>query len=172
MFNESNLITSSNEAPTMAEIETRLREQAEKEIERQKDIFVKKLAEQKARLDEQQKQLEQVLAGFTTQPTPLAVPTGIPASVKPPTAYHTHMPIVQVLQRDPSIDSGIPDIYTTEEVKMFRDNGHTDDQIERLGRRKLAQKANRAKKREGEDVIEIRDKEGEKTERPEKDEDM
>uniref|UniRef100_A0A915IRK3 Uncharacterized protein n=1 Tax=Romanomermis culicivorax TaxID=13658 RepID=A0A915IRK3_ROMCU len=58
MLDESNLITIA-EAPTMAEIETRLRKQAEKEIERQKDTFVKKLAEQKARLDEQQKQLEQ-----------------------------------------------------------------------------------------------------------------
>uniref|UniRef100_A0A915KD44 Uncharacterized protein n=1 Tax=Romanomermis culicivorax TaxID=13658 RepID=A0A915KD44_ROMCU len=64
MLDESNLITIDG-GPTMAEIEARFREQAEKEIERWKEIFVKKLAEQKARLDEQQKQLEQVLAGFT-----------------------------------------------------------------------------------------------------------
>uniref|UniRef100_A0A915KQ72 Uncharacterized protein n=1 Tax=Romanomermis culicivorax TaxID=13658 RepID=A0A915KQ72_ROMCU len=38
-----------------------------------------------------------------------------------------------------------------------------DDQIKRLGRRKLARKANRAKKREGQDVVEISDDEGEKT---------
>uniref|UniRef100_A0A915IR22 Uncharacterized protein n=1 Tax=Romanomermis culicivorax TaxID=13658 RepID=A0A915IR22_ROMCU len=47
---------------------------------------------------------------------------------------------------------------------MFRDSGHRDNQIKRLGRRKLAQKANRAKKREEEDVIEISDNKGEKTE--------
>uniref|UniRef100_A0A915IX45 Retrotransposon gag domain-containing protein n=1 Tax=Romanomermis culicivorax TaxID=13658 RepID=A0A915IX45_ROMCU len=69
----------------------------------------------------------------------------------------------QVLQRDPGIDSGIPDIYTADQVRKFRESGHTDNQIKKLGRRKLAQKANRAKKREGEDVVEISDDEGEKT---------
>uniref|UniRef100_A0A915KJV7 Uncharacterized protein n=1 Tax=Romanomermis culicivorax TaxID=13658 RepID=A0A915KJV7_ROMCU len=62
------------------------------------------------------------------------------------------VPVILVPQRDPAIDGGIPDIYTAEEVRKFRESGHTDDQIKRLGRRKLARKANRAKKREGEDV--------------------
>uniref|UniRef100_A0A915IVZ5 Uncharacterized protein n=1 Tax=Romanomermis culicivorax TaxID=13658 RepID=A0A915IVZ5_ROMCU len=182
MLDESNLITIA-EGPTMAEIEGRLREQAEKEIERQKEIFVKKLAEQKARLNEQQKQLEQVLAGFTVQSRPLAAPTAVQASVKVPTAYHIPklaappastqvtqpgvskgVLVVQGLQRDPSIDGGIPDIYTPKEVKRFRDSGRTDDQIKRLGRRKIAQKANRVKKRESQDVIEISDDEGEQME--------
>uniref|UniRef100_A0A915L0B4 Uncharacterized protein n=1 Tax=Romanomermis culicivorax TaxID=13658 RepID=A0A915L0B4_ROMCU len=163
MLDESSLITIA-EGPTLAEIEVRLREQAEKEIERQKEIFVKKLAEQKARLDEQQKQLEQVLAGFTAQPTPLAAATIIQASDKPPTVYHIlklaalpastqviqpavskSMLIAQGPQRDLSIDGGIPDVYTAEEVKPFRDSGPTDDQIRCLGRRKIPGKANRAK---------------------------
>uniref|UniRef100_A0A915LBU3 Exocyst complex component Sec6 n=1 Tax=Romanomermis culicivorax TaxID=13658 RepID=A0A915LBU3_ROMCU len=70
-------------------MEARLREQAEREIERQKEIFLKQLMEQKA-----------------------------------------------------------------------RDSGHTDDQIKWLGRQKIARKANRAKKREGQDVKEISDSEG------------
>uniref|UniRef100_A0A915HMV8 Uncharacterized protein n=1 Tax=Romanomermis culicivorax TaxID=13658 RepID=A0A915HMV8_ROMCU len=117
------------------------------------------------------------------QPTPLAVPTAVPTSVKPPTAYHIPklvaqrastqvtqpgvskvVPIVHVPQRDPLIDGSILDVYTAKEVKRFRDSGHTDNQIKRLDRRKLAQKANRAKKREGEDVIEINDNKKEKTE--------
>uniref|UniRef100_A0A915HNT2 Uncharacterized protein n=1 Tax=Romanomermis culicivorax TaxID=13658 RepID=A0A915HNT2_ROMCU len=65
MLDESNLITISGGPTIAAEIEARLREQAEKEIKRQKEIFVRKLAKQKVRLDEQQKQLEQVLAGST-----------------------------------------------------------------------------------------------------------
>uniref|UniRef100_A0A915IQ01 Uncharacterized protein n=1 Tax=Romanomermis culicivorax TaxID=13658 RepID=A0A915IQ01_ROMCU len=69
---------------------------------------------------------------------------------------------IQVLQRDQAIDGGIPDVYTTEEVRKFRESDHTDDQIKRLGGMKLARKANRAKKRE-EDVVEISDDEGEKT---------
>uniref|UniRef100_A0A915K8C3 Uncharacterized protein n=1 Tax=Romanomermis culicivorax TaxID=13658 RepID=A0A915K8C3_ROMCU len=119
------------------------------------------LVEQKGTLNEQQKQLEQVLAGFTVQPTPLAVPTAVQASVKPRTAHHISklaaqpasrqvtqpavskaVPAVQVLQRDPALDGGTPDVYTTEELKKFRDSGHTDDQIKQLGRRKLAQKYN------------------------------
>uniref|UniRef100_A0A915HUG9 Pre-mRNA 3'-end-processing factor FIP1 n=1 Tax=Romanomermis culicivorax TaxID=13658 RepID=A0A915HUG9_ROMCU len=44
--------------------------------------------EQKARLDQQQKQLEQVLAGFTAQLPPLAAPTAVQPPVKLPTAYH------------------------------------------------------------------------------------
>uniref|UniRef100_A0A915INQ9 Uncharacterized protein n=1 Tax=Romanomermis culicivorax TaxID=13658 RepID=A0A915INQ9_ROMCU len=54
-------------------------------------------------------------------------------------------------------------MYTGVEVRKFRESGHTDDQIKRLGGRTLARKANRAKKREGEDVVEISDDEGEKT---------
>uniref|UniRef100_A0A915JCJ3 Uncharacterized protein n=1 Tax=Romanomermis culicivorax TaxID=13658 RepID=A0A915JCJ3_ROMCU len=73
------------------------------------------------------------------------------------------VPIVQGSQRDPSIDGSIPDIYTTLEVKWFRDSGRTDDQINRLGRRKITRKANRAKKRDGDDVIEISDNKGERT---------
>uniref|UniRef100_A0A915JA50 Uncharacterized protein n=1 Tax=Romanomermis culicivorax TaxID=13658 RepID=A0A915JA50_ROMCU len=133
MLDESNLITIA-EGPTMVEIEARLREQAEKEIERQKEIFVRKLAEQKARLDELQKLLEQVLAGFRAQPTSLPAPTAIQASVKPPTAYYIiklaappasmqvtqpvvskSMPIVQGLQRDHSIDGSILDVHTAQE---------------------------------------------------------
>uniref|UniRef100_A0A915IKB9 Uncharacterized protein n=1 Tax=Romanomermis culicivorax TaxID=13658 RepID=A0A915IKB9_ROMCU len=81
---------------------------------------------------------------------PLAAPTAVQASVKQPTAYH----IPKLAARPASTQ--IP-----KEVKQFRDSGHTDDQIEHLGR-KIAQKANRAKKRE--DVIEISDNEGEQTE--------
>uniref|UniRef100_A0A915J813 Uncharacterized protein n=1 Tax=Romanomermis culicivorax TaxID=13658 RepID=A0A915J813_ROMCU len=98
------------------------------------------LVEQKARLDEQQKQLEQVLAGFTVQRTPLAASTVVQASVKPPTAYHipklaaqpastqaiqpavsNAVPAIQVPQRDPAIDGGIPDVYTAEEDKNYPD---------------------------------------------------
>uniref|UniRef100_A0A915JPM0 Uncharacterized protein n=1 Tax=Romanomermis culicivorax TaxID=13658 RepID=A0A915JPM0_ROMCU len=61
------------------------------------------------------------------------------------------------------MDGGIPDIYTANEVRKFREAGRMDDKIKRLGRRKIARKANRAKKRDGEDVIEISDDEGEKT---------
>uniref|UniRef100_A0A915I496 Uncharacterized protein n=1 Tax=Romanomermis culicivorax TaxID=13658 RepID=A0A915I496_ROMCU len=57
MLDESSLITFA-EGPTVEEIEARLREQAEREIGRQKEIFFKQLAEQKARLDEQEKQIE------------------------------------------------------------------------------------------------------------------
>uniref|UniRef100_A0A915K2W5 Uncharacterized protein n=1 Tax=Romanomermis culicivorax TaxID=13658 RepID=A0A915K2W5_ROMCU len=59
------------------------------------------------------------------------------------------VPAILVPQRDPAIDNGIPDIYTADQVRKFREAGRTDDQVKRLGRRKLARKANRAKKREG-----------------------
>uniref|UniRef100_A0A915HFG9 Uncharacterized protein n=1 Tax=Romanomermis culicivorax TaxID=13658 RepID=A0A915HFG9_ROMCU len=49
MLDESSLNTIA-EGPTVAEIEARLREQAEREIERQKEIFLKQLAEKKARV--------------------------------------------------------------------------------------------------------------------------
>uniref|UniRef100_A0A915KM08 Uncharacterized protein n=1 Tax=Romanomermis culicivorax TaxID=13658 RepID=A0A915KM08_ROMCU len=113
---------------------------------------------------------------------PLAAPTAVQTPVKLPTAYHIlklaakpasmqaitpavskAVPAVKIAPRDPGIDSGIPDIYTADEVRKFREAGHTDDQIKRLGRRKLARKANRAEKRDGEDVIKISDDEGEKT---------
>uniref|UniRef100_A0A915L8Q3 Uncharacterized protein n=1 Tax=Romanomermis culicivorax TaxID=13658 RepID=A0A915L8Q3_ROMCU len=134
MLDESNSIRIS-EGPTKAEIEAKLREQAENEIEREEEIFVKKLMEQKERLDEQ---LKQVLAGFTAQLMPLAGPTAVQASVEPPTAYHipklAAMPasrqitqpgvskstlMMQRLQRDPSIDGSIQDVYTAEEVKRL-----------------------------------------------------
>uniref|UniRef100_A0A915I6Z3 Uncharacterized protein n=1 Tax=Romanomermis culicivorax TaxID=13658 RepID=A0A915I6Z3_ROMCU len=86
------------------------------------------------RLDEQQKQLEQVLAGNTAQPMPLTAPTAVQASVKPHTAYHilklaaqpastqvTQPAVskavlsVQVPQRDPVLDMGILNVYTAEE---------------------------------------------------------
>uniref|UniRef100_A0A915IJP7 Uncharacterized protein n=1 Tax=Romanomermis culicivorax TaxID=13658 RepID=A0A915IJP7_ROMCU len=123
----------------------------------------------KARLDQQQNQLEQVLAGFMAQPMPLAAPTAVQRPVKPPTAYHipklaaqpasmqTIQPAVskvvlavQVAPRDPGIDGSIPGMYTTEEVKKFRAEGRTDNQIKILGRRKIARRANRAKRRDGE----------------------
>uniref|UniRef100_A0A915HT32 Uncharacterized protein n=1 Tax=Romanomermis culicivorax TaxID=13658 RepID=A0A915HT32_ROMCU len=122
MVDEGNLITIAA-SPTIAEIGARLREQAEKEIERQQEIFVKQLTEQKARLDQKQKRLEQVLAGFTVQPMPMEAPTAVKASVKPPTAYHIPelvalpdstqailpavskaVPAVQIASRDPGID--------------------------------------------------------------------
>uniref|UniRef100_A0A915IND2 Uncharacterized protein n=1 Tax=Romanomermis culicivorax TaxID=13658 RepID=A0A915IND2_ROMCU len=71
--------------------------------------------------------------------------------------------IPKVAPRDPGIDGGIPDIHTADEVRKFREAGPKEDQIKRLGRRKLARKANRAKKKDGEDVIEISDDEREKT---------
>uniref|UniRef100_A0A915JTS8 Uncharacterized protein n=1 Tax=Romanomermis culicivorax TaxID=13658 RepID=A0A915JTS8_ROMCU len=36
---------------------------------------------------------------------------------------------VQIAPRDPGIDGGIPDIYTTEEVRKFREERRTNDQI-------------------------------------------
>uniref|UniRef100_A0A915JWS8 Uncharacterized protein n=1 Tax=Romanomermis culicivorax TaxID=13658 RepID=A0A915JWS8_ROMCU len=87
----------------------------------------------------------------------MAGPTAVQTPVKPPTAYHIPklaaqpasmqaiqpvvskvVPAVQIAPRDPAIDSGIPDIYTAEEVRKFREEGRMDDQIKRLGRRKIA----------------------------------
>uniref|UniRef100_A0A915KIN4 Uncharacterized protein n=1 Tax=Romanomermis culicivorax TaxID=13658 RepID=A0A915KIN4_ROMCU len=65
----------------------------------------------------------------------------------------------------PSDQPGIQITHIGNKVVVMQiESGHMDDQIKGLGRRKLARKANRAKKREGEDVVEISDDEGEKTE--------
>uniref|UniRef100_A0A915JQ22 Uncharacterized protein n=1 Tax=Romanomermis culicivorax TaxID=13658 RepID=A0A915JQ22_ROMCU len=83
----------------------------------------------------------------------MAAPTAMQTPLKPPTAYHIPklaaqpasmqaiqpvvskvVPAVQIAPRDPGIDAGIPDIHTTEEVRKFREEDRTDDQIKRLGR--------------------------------------